>query len=61
MPSPKEINKEFLDLSKAIDVKQFAESVHGAFHKFLDYRQNEKIFYPAWYIILGGLWLFIRL
>ena len=55
MPSPKEINKEFLELSKAIDVKQFAESVHGAFHEFLDYRQNEKIFYPAWYIILGGL------
>ncbi len=55
MPSPKQINKEFLDLSKTIDVKQFAESVRGAFHDFLDYRQSEKTFYPAWYIILGAL------
>ena len=55
MPSPKEINKEFLELSKAINTKQFADSVRGAFHDFIDYRQSEKIFYPAWYIILGAL------
>lgn len=55
MPSRKEINKEFLELSKAVDVKQFAEAVRGAFHDFIDYRKNEKIFYPAWYIILGVL------
>ena len=55
MPSPKKINKEFLELSKSIDVKQFAESVRGAFHDFIDYRQGVKIFYPAWYIILGAL------
>lgn len=29
MLSPKEINKEFLDLSKSINVKQFADSVRG--------------------------------
>ena len=55
MPSPKVVNKEFLELSKAIDVKQFADSVRGSLHDFLDYRKNEKIFYPAWYIILGAL------
>jgi predicted transposase YbfD/YdcC len=55
MPKPKSINKEFLELSKAIDVKQFAESVCGAFHGFIDYRRDGKIFYPAWYIILGTL------
>ncbi|HEV8051492.1 MAG TPA: transposase family protein, partial [Parachlamydiaceae bacterium] len=55
MPKPKLISKEFLELSKAIDNKQFAESVRGAFHGFIDYRQNERTFYPAWYIILGAL------
>lgn len=55
MPSPKRINKEFLELSKDVDVKQFAKSIRGAFHDFFDYRSNEKIFYPAWYIILGAL------
>jgi predicted transposase YbfD/YdcC len=55
MPRQKQINKDFLDLSKAIDVQQFAESVRGTFHDFLDYRQGGKIFYPAWYIILGAL------
>ena len=55
MPSPKIINTEFLELSKTIDVKQFAESVRGAFHSFVDYRRDEKTFYPAWYIILGAL------
>jgi hypothetical protein len=55
MPSPKKINKEFLDLSKNIDFKQFAESIRGTFHSFIDHRQGEKTFYPAWYIILGAL------
>ncbi len=55
MPTPKEINKEFLELSKAIDVKQFSLSVRGAFHDFLDYRREGNTFYPAWYIILGTL------
>ncbi len=55
MPKPKLINKEFLELSKDIDAKQFAESVRGAFHGLIDYRQNERTFYPAWYIILGAL------
>jgi hypothetical protein len=55
MPSSKRINKEFLDLSTAIDAKQFAKSVHETFHDFLDYRQIGKIFYPAWYVILGAL------
>ncbi|MBA2727302.1 MAG: hypothetical protein H0U49_03910, partial [Parachlamydiaceae bacterium] len=53
MPKPKLINKELLELSKDIDAKQFAESVRGAFHGLIDYRQNERTFYPAWYIILG--------
>lgn len=55
MPSPKKINREFLELSKTVDVQQFADSVRGAFHDFLDYRRKGKIFYPAWYIILGAL------
>lgn len=55
MPSPKKINKEFLDLSKSMDAKKFAESVQGAFHNFSDYRQAGRVFYPAWYIILGAL------
>ncbi len=55
MPKPKLINKELLELSKDIDAKQFAESVRGAFHGLIDYRQNERTFYPAWYIILGAL------
>jgi predicted transposase YbfD/YdcC len=55
MPKPKSINKEFVDLSKNIDSKQFAESVRGAFQGFMDYRREEQTFYPAWYIILGAL------
>lgn len=55
MPKPKLINKEFLELSASIDVKKFAESVHGAFHSFIDYRREGRTFYPAWYIILGSL------
>ena len=55
MPKPKLINKEFLELSASIDAKKFAESVRGAFHGFIDYRREGRIFYPAWYIILGSL------
>lgn len=55
MPKPKSINKEFLELSAALDVKKFAESVRGKFHDFVDYRREGKIFYPSWYIILGAL------
>ena len=55
MPKPKSINKEFLELSAAFNVKKFAESVRGTFHNFLDYRREGKVFYPAWYIILGAL------
>lgn len=55
MPSPKIINREFLELSQHIDVHKFANSVRGVFHDFIDYRQNGKILYPAWYIILGSL------
>lgn len=55
MPKPKLINKEFLELSESIDPKTFAESVRGAFRGFIDYRRDDKIFYPAWYIILGSL------
>lgn len=55
MPSPKVINKEFLELSKVINGEEFANSVRGAFHNFLDYRQGGKTLFPAWYIILGSL------
>ena len=55
MPKPKIINKEFLDLAKHVDIKQFAKSVHGSFHDFIDYRRSGRIIYPAWYIILGTL------
>ncbi len=55
MPSPKKINKEFLDLSKTIDAKEFANSILGSFHTFIDFRRKGKILYPAWYIILGAL------
>ncbi len=55
MPKAKSINKEFLELSADLDVKKFAECVRGTFHDFVDYRREGKIFYPAWYIILGTL------
>jgi predicted transposase YbfD/YdcC len=55
MPSPKKLNRQFLELSKVVDTERFANSVRGAFHDFLDYRVSEKTFYPAWYIILGAL------
>lgn len=55
MPKPKSISKEFLELSGSIDVNKFAKSVRGAFHGFIDYQREGKIFYPAWYIILGAL------
>jgi len=55
MPKAKSISKEFLELSESIDHKKFAESVRGAFHDFIDYRRQGKIFYPAWFIILGTL------
>lgn len=55
MPKPKSINKELLELSISFDAEKFAESVRGAFHGFNDYRREGKIFYPAWYIILGAL------
>lgn len=55
MPKPKFINKEFLELSADLDVKKFADCVRGTFHDFVDYRRERKIFYPAWYIILGAL------
>lgn len=44
MPKPKSINKEFLELSTALDVKKFAESVRGVFHNFVDYRREGKNF-----------------
>lgn len=55
MPRPKHINKEFLDISQTIDAKSFAETVQAAFHGFIDYRRQGRVFYPAWYIILGAL------
>lgn len=55
MPSPKQINKKFLELAQVVDVKKFAESIQSSFHSFIDHRLAERVFFPAWYIILGAL------
>ena len=52
MPKRKTADKDYQDFTKDIDVSVLQENVRAFFSQFPDPRCNERITYPAWYIIL---------
>ena len=52
MPKRKTSDKQFADLSKAIDLENFKRSVQSNFEDFPDPRLTNRCIYPAWYLFL---------
>ncbi|MDE3055157.1 MAG: transposase family protein [Verrucomicrobiota bacterium] len=45
-------DQAFLDITQAVDMKVFQESVRGAFADFKDPRRIASCAYPAWFLLL---------
>lgn len=52
MPKRKTADKDYQDITKDIDVVALQENIRAFFSLFPDPRDNSKVVYPAWYIIL---------
>lgn len=52
MPRRKTGDKNFIDITKEINLEELKGSIRSDFTDFPDPRQQHKIVYPAWYLIL---------
>lgn len=52
MARKKKKDKNFLELTKEIDIEKFRESIESEFNNFSDPRDTNRVKYPAWYLIL---------